>query len=358
MASTRYAVVLADVLTGQPKGELPIDSLTARHVLNAPGSLEVQMPLRPNRPGQVSPFSPADMDPGRNAIYVVRDGVCVWGGILWTWAADVAANTLTLNGEGWLSYFRRRTLKTDLDYTGADQALIVADLIDWAQSQSGGDVLIDTSGVAATGRTRDRTWWSWERQNIGQLIEDLAAVIDGFHFAFPTTYDGASFATELRVTYPATGRPTNIVFEMGGNVELMSLSSDGTAMVNNAEAIGAGQTADVPIRAAVDTSLLATSPLLESVATYSDVTEPETLQEKANRALSIGRQPVQLPTLRIGPDADPAIGTYGVGDRCRVRGSYGLMDLDDEYVLTETSLQVSPESEHVDLTVAPIVAFA
>lgn len=358
MSTSVYKVVLADVLTGSIRGELPVDSIAAVTGLNAPGSLNVSMPLRLTRPGVPTSFTPADFDPGRSALYVVRDGVCLWSGILWTWDASVRDNSITLNAEGWQSYWRHRFLKSDVDYAAVDQAEIVADLIDWAQLQPGGNIGIDTSTATPTGRVRDRTWWSWERHNIGELIENLSAVIDGFHFAYPSTFDGSTFTTSLRIGYPATGRTTNIVLEMGGNVELLGLSSNGTSMVNHAEMIGSGQTADVPIRAGVDTSLLDTTPLLESCTSVSDVTDPTTLQEKADRALSLGRQPVQIPRLRIGADADPKIGTYDVGDRLRVRGSYGLMDLDDDYVLTEIALRVAPDAESVDLTVAPVLAYS
>lgn len=123
----RYAALLGDIVTGQIRGELPVESISATNALNAPGQASVTLPLNAG-----DQFTSADFDPGRSSLSVLRDGTCLWSGIIWTWDAEVAGNSLNLNANGWHSYFRRRFLKVDMAFVDEDQSDIVKALIDWA----------------------------------------------------------------------------------------------------------------------------------------------------------------------------------------------------------------------------------
>jgi hypothetical protein len=56
--------------------------------------------------------------PGKTALYVTRNNVCVWGGIIWTRAYDIVEKTLSINGSEFTSYLYKRVIwKTwDNDY--------------------------------------------------------------------------------------------------------------------------------------------------------------------------------------------------------------------------------------------------
>jgi hypothetical protein len=347
-----YSAVLQNLASGRIVAELPISAAKATRALNAPGSVGVTLPLELIKPV----ISASDVEERRNAIFLLRDDVVVGDGIIEAQDADVKANGLQLDCLGWHNYVRNLFLKQTIEWDTEDQTLIAKWLIDYASSKSGA-LRFGTSNVVASGRQRKRTYYDYERRPIGKIIDDLSAVIDGFHFRYQSARGDTGYTTEFVTSYPATGRETNIVLEMGGNVELLSRTGDGGSMANSVEAIGSGQGIEAPIEAAIDVDMLASTPLWEAVETYSDVIESATLREKAQRRLALGRNPIRIPKLRIGADSDPQLGSYLPGDRVRVRGEYGLLTVDDEFLIQQIDISVDPGSEHIDLSVVPVEAF-
>lgn len=353
-----YTVVVANLKTGVIQGELPVWSAKLTSTLNQAGSLTCDMSLRPTRTSAVATLTKSSIAPRRNAVFLLRDDTVLGSGIIETYDMDVKGNSVSLVCPGWHWYFRHRYLKADLHQVAVDQTTIAKNLIDWAQSRSGGDVGVNTSTVVPTGVMRDRReWFGWSRLNIGELVEQLAAVQNGFHFRYRSRRSGSTFVTDFITSYPATGRPTSYVLDLGANVELLGLSGSGAEMSNNAESVGAGQGAAAPIVVAVSAASLDSMPLWETVDRFSDVSEVATLGEKSQRRLARGVEPIEIPKLRIGTDVEPEIGTYEVGDQVRVRGEYGLLSLDAFYVITQTDLNVTTSAQYVDLTVAPVEAF-
>lgn len=348
-----YAAVLQNLKTGRITAELPIERAKASAILNAPGSLDVTMAL-----GITSAAITVDAIAERaNALFLVRDDTVVGEGIIETSDADVSSNSMTLSCLGWHHYLRNLFLRKDVSVAGMDQADLAKRLVEYAVAKPGA-IQFATSNVAMTGRTRDREWFGWERHSIGELIDNLAAVIDGFHFRYRSTRGTEGYSTEFLVSYPASGRPTNYVLELGGNVELLGMTGDGGAVTNSVEMIGSGQGDEAPIVARVDSNALDSMPLWESVQVHSDISRTDTLADKADRRLVQGRRAVRIPKIRIGADVEPRIGSYLCGDRIRVRGAYGLLEVDADFVITQIDLTVEPTSEVVELTVAPVEQFA
>jgi hypothetical protein len=354
-----YQLLWADLLTGEVQGEVPAETATFSHVLNAPGACNLTIPLRPNKPGQVATLTESTFAPGRTSIFVARDSVLIWGGILWSVEADVEQNSLVANANGFHSYFRKRLLRADLTYAATEQVDIAVALLDYALAQPGGSVPVTTTTATASGVTRDRTFYDYERKNIGELVEQLAAVHNGFDFRYEPRWDGNALGVNFLTSYPKTGRTTSIVLELGSNVELLSLTNDGSNMANRADAVGGGQGPDTPIRTATDTALLSTVPLLEDVTSHTDVTEGATLQSYADARLDRGRRSIKIPTVRLAKNSIPGLGDYLIGDQVRVKGSYGYLSVDDRFRITGITVSVpSTGDEAVELTLAPIGAFS
>lgn len=355
---TSYRFLWADLLTGEVQGEVPLESASFGWILNAPGPITLTLPLRPNRPDKVATLTESTFAPGRTSLFVLRDNVPLWGGILWTVSASVEDNTLVAEGEGFLSYFRKRFLKVSKDYEGVEQTAIATDLLEYALAQPGGSIPV-TMDATATGVTRDRSFHAFERKNIGEAVEQLSQVRDGFDFRFEPYWDGNTLAARFVTSYPQTGRPTNYVLELGSNVELLALTNDATTMANSADAFGGGDGPDIPYRNAVDTSVLSSYPLLEDVVSHSDVTVGATLKGYAEARLDKGRRPIKIPTVRLTKTAIPGIGDYVVGDRVRVKGTHGYLSVDDTFRITGLQVGLTTEGdEQADLTLAPLGAFS
>lgn len=348
-----YRLVYTQLKSGAILGELPVSGIDYTKTLDAPGSFSATIAL--DYAAQCG-ITASDLDPGRTGIVIERDGVCLWGGILWTVEQDVRSNSVKLAGEGYLSYFRHRFIKEDLTFVQTEQVDIAAALIDYAQSVPGGSLGIVTD-VTPTGKLRDRNYLAADRKEIAEALQQLGSVQDGFHFDFHCDRLSTGYVIRYTNTGPETGRWTDVIFKLGDNVESLSATIDGTTMTNSAEVRGEGA-GDVTLTQTVtNTDVLVTTPLLETVDSFSDVSYLTTLGEKASHRLALGINPTLIPSLSTDPNGDPPLGSYFVGDRVRVIGSYGLLDIDDDFVITSLSVKVGASSESVDLTLAPVEAF-
>jgi hypothetical protein len=321
-----YRYLVGDLNPSSGNGlrdEVPFSTVRFSRILNRPGGFAATIPLRHPKATR------ANLDPGRTAVHVERDGVIVWSGVLWTARASVEGAALDVGGEGWWSYFRRRRLRATKAYAAQDQLAIARDLVNWAQAQQGGNVGV-VVGSETSGVVRDRTYWHYERKPIGEAVEQLAAVEDGFDFAVDVAYEAGVIVKRLRLHYPRRGRITPLVWDLGANLEGLSQEVDAARAANVVDALGAGEGDSMLIATAADTSQLASYPLLEDTVSLKDVSGPATLQahaalELANRA----RPATTLPTL-LARQANPdtALGTFLEGDSVRVKASDGWVAVD------------------------------
>jgi hypothetical protein len=113
----RYFVV--DLLSNALLAEIPFKNVSYERGLKAAGSFSGSIPI-------VNATDSMDLYestmPGKTALYVVRDGVCVWGGIIWSRSYDIVGKILSVRGSEFTSYlFHRNIWKT---YTHEFEATI------------------------------------------------------------------------------------------------------------------------------------------------------------------------------------------------------------------------------------------
>lgn len=358
----KYRYLFADLLTDTIREEFPLQSVNYGDVLCAPGALTATLPLSLKNSAGYEKVTRANLDPARTAVYVERDGVLVWGGILWTVAANADNFTLSLGCEGFWSYFRRRLIRATKTYAATDQLAIVQSLVNYAQSIGGGNIGV-TVGSETSGVLRDRTYNAYERVNLGQAIEDLAAVDGGFDFAVDVAYDGSGNRTKnLHLSYPNRGARTAHVLDLSANVESLGWNLDGTAMANLIDALGAGETVNLLIGTAADTTEIGTYPLLEDTVSYPDVSVVATISAHAQAELTARRLPVEtLPTLVAHGTTDLQIGGFRTGDELEVRtqNAGGFLSIDSLYRIAAWNVAVDDNGkETISFTFAPTEAIA
>jgi hypothetical protein len=354
MSETR--VVYGSLSTGGLLGELRYESASYIDALNGAGSATVTLPLRHNRPGQPQVVTAASLAPARTYLAIERDGVPRWAGPIWQASASPDNNVLQLNALGPHSYLRRRFVRTDLTYSQIDQYDICRAIIDYAQGQTGGDIGIDTTAANLSGVLRDRTYPAFERRNVGTIIEQLAAVNNGFTFRYTPVRTVSTYGWQHTLS-DSVGRSTDVVFEFGTNCSLVSHRLDTSLIASQVDALGAGNGPDKLIATSSDPGLLSTYPLLEATTTHSDVVAAGTLSSYAAFRLQRGSEPLQFVRLEVFPDGIPSVGSYQVGDLVDVRGEYGWLILDSRFRITEISTGVSGGGEVVNVTAAPAELF-
>lgn len=334
-----YTYLACDLLTNTVLAELPLQQVTYETVLSGIGTLRAFLPLNDetNLLGALN----ATVG-GRTALYVDRDGVIVWAGIIWT--RQDATGGVAIQAAELLSYYQRRyvtqTLSTEAaNVTGGlipsgqqlfnDQKFLVWSLLRWAHDQ-GATPPLDLDWLAASGAdgvTRQATYYGYERPEIYASIAQLAAADDGFDFGVevgwspvlnnqpPTLYRTA------KTWHPQRGRSamdSGLVFTKGGpaaSIVAYTWPEDWTALATRTHALGDGDGEARVIGTATDNDLLSSGwPLLESVATYSGVTQAATVQGHANADLTAHSSAATAPTFDVLCDGDPELGSYTVGD--------------------------------------------
>ena len=335
-----YSYLFCDLLTDQLLAELPLADVSYSTELNGIGTLSATIPYS----DETLPLDPdAASVPSRTTLYVDRDGVIVWAGIIWT--RELVTGGKAIQAAELLSYYQHRyvkqTLSTDTSsilnpaYVPAgqrlytDQKYIVWSLLQYAHAQPSGNIGISTNLLTAPphGVNRTATYFQFERPEIYKLIADLAAADNGFDFGVevgwnpvannqpPTRYK------RMRTWFPRRGRTADqsgLVFTKGGvasNILDYQWPENGVDMATEISGLGDG-TGEAKVTAvAQDADRLASGwPLLEQVTTYDGVIDQTQIAGLVAAELEARGNAQTQPWFDVMADADPAFGSYEVGD--------------------------------------------
>ncbi|MEV6313356.1 hypothetical protein AB0M10_32805 [Streptomyces sp. NPDC051840] len=335
-----YTYLFCDLLTDQLLAELPLSGVSYSTELNGVGLLKGVIPYS----DETLPLDPdAASTPSRTTLYVDRDGVIVWAGIIWT--RELVQGGKAIQAAELMSYYQHRhvkqTLSTDTSAilnpsyvpTGqrlyTDQKYIMWSLLQYAHAQPGGSIGVDTNPLTAPahGVTRTVTYYQFERPDIYGAISELASADDGFDFGIevgwnpvannqpPTRYKRA------RAWFPRRGRTVDqsgLVFTKGGtggNILDFNWPENGVDMATEISGLGDG-TGEAKVQAVVqDADRLASGwPLLEAVTTYPGVVDQAQINGLAAAELTARSSAQTQPWFDVTADDDPAFGSYSVGD--------------------------------------------
>jgi hypothetical protein len=260
----------------------------------------------------------------KSVIVPIRNGAPLgYAGVVWRPdPPDIAGASL-------LSYLDAQTLDTTKTYTAVDQHTLIADLVNWVQSQTGGNAQIDTTQVGKSGVLRDQTWNVWEQKNIGDAIRQKGDNIGGYDFDFRVELDAGDLVRRMRMWTPRRGRSfiaqASPVFTVGENARSVpSAQGDGTAMATTVVALGEEIDPDTHERllaVSVRSDLIDNGfPRLVKTLDRPDVKDLTTLQQHADGyAFYYGAVAVDKIVLEVNPD-DPTWpwGSWDLGDDCWV----------------------------------------
>lgn len=117
-AAAQYRYFTTNLLTNQVLAEIPFKDVSFGRSIKTAGPFSGSIAVIPET---------ASMDiynstmPGKTAIYIVRDNVCVYGGIIWSRDYDVVERKLNVHASEFTSYFHHRNIwKTWSHDFGAD----------------------------------------------------------------------------------------------------------------------------------------------------------------------------------------------------------------------------------------------
>jgi hypothetical protein len=323
--ATTYRYLFADLRTNAILAELPLTDVSFTQVLNGAGTFNARI--------LISDAREAGYDiqnvtiPARTAIYVDRDGVLVWGGIIWLRNYNSADQHITLSAREFASYLERRRITTTTVFSNTDQLTIAQSLINTAQAVAGGNIGLivptNTSGILVS-----RVYFDYEFKDVFSAIKDLSNSNTGFDFNIDVQYDSTGTPRKyVRTSYPQRGLTYNaadsnsLVFEFPGNMSTYEWPDDGSIVANTMYGIGPNSN-EAKIRATAvgpANQVGAGWPFLEDTTTYNDQYDATLLQSQVLAEVTARQNPVVTVKVTLPAYVSPALGNYQTGDQCLLR---------------------------------------
>jgi len=363
--STTYRYLFADLRTNDILAELPLTGVTFTQVLNSPGTLNARLEISDLREQRYDITN--NTIPARTALYVDRDGVLVWGGIVWFRRYNSETQTLEFTAREFLSYFERRRIAVNQAFTNTDQLTIAQSLVNTAQSATGGNIGI-TVGTETSGVLVSRVYYGYELKDLYSGMKDLATADNGFDMNIDVQYDANNEPTKiLRLDYPYRGTtynsasPTALIFELPANLVMYEYPEDGSITANTVYGVGPGSNeGKLIVNASAPAQISSGWPLLEDTATYNDIYDTNLLTNLTAAEVYAKQDPVVTVKAILPAYVDPVLGSYKTGDQCLLRitdsrfpnngSGYGLTTVKRIVAINVEPGESSPE--RVTLTLA------
>jgi hypothetical protein len=325
-----YTYLACDLRTNAILAELPLQvSGDIPTKLNGYGEFTATLNL--NAKGMNRLDLPSICAGGRTALYIDRDGVLVWGGILWGGRREQERHEVTLRFKEFESYLSRRLITSD--YTPGspppaapvDQLLIAQTLVNNAQAVGGGGIGIIV-GTETSGVLRTRDYFRTSLQAVGEALRALTTLERGFDMYISVAYTSAGVPTKtLRLGYPRLGRgasASGFDFQQPGNITAWTDEWDAfTDSTTDHYELGEGEGSSTHIvHASRPTDIAAGWPVLESVGRENrSVSNNADLVAHARETLTANTVPIATFSCEVKANADPVLGSYIPGDEARFR---------------------------------------
>jgi hypothetical protein len=132
-----YRFFVTDFLTNTVLQDIPFKDVSWQRSLKGAGEFSGKIEVVPPTTRVEGSFEPLSIDsgtahldlynntmPGKTCLYVLRNGVCVWGGIIWSRTYDIISRELEVSASEFTSYFYHRVAWKTInhDYFGVVQS--------------------------------------------------------------------------------------------------------------------------------------------------------------------------------------------------------------------------------------------
>lgn len=318
--SRDFIVEACDLSSGTVRAVLDPISMDWQSVLNGWGQGTVMAATKDLRI--------RDVWPGLTSVYISRTSggggasrsnpVCEFAGMIESVNATEAGTT-TVGMVSLESYLNRRTLKGQLEFSGVDQTEIGAALVRAAEFN--GIPLF--AEAAPSDFARNRTYPPWNRKVIGEALEDLSQVINGFDWELShSRTDGRWTTTMVFRDFVGVDRTQEVILESDRELSAYALTIDAKDQATWVDAIGSGEEEDQLLVTAIDGAGI--YPEFDATPAWKDVTRLTTLQDHADGYLEDYREPRAAPTFSIA-GLDPSPSLMRIGDMVHVRQDFGAV---------------------------------
>lgn len=247
----------------------------------------------------------------------------------------------------------RYTSSTYAVTTATDTSDIMWDAIDYTQGLTGGDLGI-TLGVLQASKNRTAVEELKDR-TIKSILEGYAEVEDGVDWTISPTlqnFELGEFNTFFRgvgekyhkgneIATPLTFKVDDTGFTYLNNANGFSFAELGEEFANSVRVKGA-TVEDTQLSSSASDSISITAyGRFETLLQYNDISEQDTLDDKASEALSSTRNIPFDMELDMMPHVDPRVTTFDIGDLFMVDFKFhSATEFQRQYRLYETTVKV------------------
>jgi hypothetical protein len=310
-----YRYLFADLLTNTVTAEYPLYGVWCTKKLSGSGNVTFSIKL-----GSIQ-YPTQDIlentTPGKTAFYIERDGVIIWGGIVWTRTYQAASKSLSFTGQTFESYAYVRRSHNDLFYEGIDQCAVVLDLWTKIQTPTEGNIDVVLPSAPIVSKLIDLTVYAYEHKKYGDIIDELVKQHDGFDWTIDVGYSAGVITKSLRINETIGTRypDSNLVFEFPGIISNYYYPENASQASTLFTAVGAGDSSSALTVYFTDEEKLAAGfPIIDNIAVFKD-------QDNLTNLTNVGRQqahqlsaPIATPSFEIISGREPIFGSYGLGD--------------------------------------------
>jgi hypothetical protein len=310
-------LIVRNIQNRQVIATLPWSTLSYEARINSAGQMTATIPIMDGGMSDI-------LLPGRVLIGVLRGTMPMWSGIMWKRQMN-PGGSMTIGCEEILSYWDRRRIRQTMIFTQIDQSSILSTLFSLPQQDAYGNLGVTMVGNTITGVRRDRTYYGYDRKSYGEMIRNLCGVVDGPDIKNDPVYVNGIWSDQVRVGYPRLGRTladSHITFIVGVNCSIEYWQEDAASTTTIIDCLSTNPAdASNPLISSYEAKFMygAGWMRMEDALSFTDVSVQNTLNEKS-KAEQAARSGVILTVTISLPDADedPILGTYGVGDDCRL----------------------------------------
>lgn len=225
MAETTFLACSA--LTNKVIAELPLVNPSYTRVLNDSGSIQGDIELDDTTVRELGLIANGAVEPAAVSCYVQRNGLYVWGGLIWTHGYAGATAKMALNGAEFGSLLSLKSINsTSAAYIGE----LAAQLCAWVTSAFASAGCPVTTTYTATPTTITLTVLPWETHVYLDLIKSYAVAVGGVDWAFDVAVVGGVPQAQFNVSYPRRGQSyvhSGVVWDFPGDILDYNLTKDG-----------------------------------------------------------------------------------------------------------------------------------
>lgn len=258
--------------------------------------------------------------PGKNFAIVERNGIPIWGGIVWSQTYQSQAKEVQLFCQSFETYPAKQLIRTDFARTNVEQLSIFRSL--WTDMQSiperNLNINVPTSPLTNI-VLKNIDILATDFKFYGEVMSSLSDAENGFDWYITITKDSnGNYRKDLLIGYPILGTPqsnTTTTIEYPGAIlnyyQTQSMSDAGT----NTFVVGAGEGSSMLVAESKSPTLLSAGwPRWDVIVSRKDVSDVSLIGGIANQEGATRRPPMTVIKASMKGELPPEFGSFGLGD--------------------------------------------